>query len=478
MRTVELAVIAPINPTEMLAPALSVDRPPVYHRISAVHGPVVDLRGTPLPQLGHVVEVALDGRALMLVVVQHVSEEIVRTIALQTTEGLARGMGARDSGAPLSVPVGEPCLGRLLDVLGQPLDGGPPLLDAPRRPVIAAPPALVDTVPGDRILPTGVKVIDLLCPFVRGGKAGLFGGAGVGKTVLMMEFMHAVGSMHHGASVFAGVGERIREGHELWHEMRDAGVMERTVMVFGCMDETPGVRFHTGYTALTCAEALRDTGSGEVLFLMDNLFRFVQAGTEISGLLGRMPSSVGYQPTLLTEVASLEERILSTTRGAITAVQAVYVPADDMSDPSIAAIQGHLDSIVVLSREQAARGVYPAVDPLASSSRMMDARHVGERHHRVAGSVREHLARYKELEDIIAMLGIEELSPDDRRIVRRARRLQRYLTQPFYVVADHTGIPGASVPLDTTLADCERFLDGAYDALTEDACYMQGAMPT
>ncbi|HYA76687.1 MAG TPA: F0F1 ATP synthase subunit beta [Burkholderiaceae bacterium] len=448
------------------------------HRVSAVHGPVVDVLGAPLPQLGNVLTVELDDEQVMLVVVQHVSEDTVRTIALQTTEGMARGMRARDSGAPLSVPVGEQCLGRLLDVLGQPLDKGAPLKDGQRRPVICAPPPLTDTVPGSRILATGVKVIDLLCPFVRGGKTGLFGGAGVGKTVLMMEFMHAVSSMYHGASVFAGVGERIREGHELWREMSEAGVMPRTVMVFGQMDETPGVRYYTGFTALTYAEALRDSGRGEVLFLMDNLFRFVQAGTEISGLLGRMPSSVGYQPTLVTEVASLQERILSTAHGAITAVQAVYVPADDMSDPSISAIQAHLDASVVLSRAQAARGIYPAVDPLASSSRMMDVRMVGERHHRIAGAVREHLARYKELEDIIAMLGVEELSAEDRRIVGRARRLQRYLTQPFFVTADHTGIPGTSVPLEVTLSDCERFLGGAYDATTEETCYMRGAMPS
>lgn len=438
---------------------------------------MVDVCGTPLPQLGHVLTIARDQREVMLVVVQHLSQDTVRAIALQTSDGLARGMAVHDSGAPLTVPAGEVCLGRLIDVLGEPLDGGAPLSRAECHPVIAPPPLLIDTVPGKHILPTGVKVIDLLCPFVRGGKTGLFGGAGVGKTVLMMEFMHAVSSMYQGASVFAGVGERIREGHELWHEMREAGVMDRSVMVFGQMDETPGVRFYTGFTALTCAEALRNAGHGEVLFLMDNLFRFVQAGTEISGLLGRMPSSVGYQPTLLTEIASLEERILSTSQGAITAVQAVYVPADDMSDPSIAAIQAHLDAVVVLSRDQAARGIYPAVDPLASNSRMMDVRLVGERHYRVASSVREHLARYKELEDIIAMLGIEELSPDDRRIVMRARRLQRYLTQPFFVVADHTGMAGESVPLETVLADCERFLNGAYDKLTEDACYMKGAMP-
>lgn len=447
------------------------------HWVAAVHGPVVAVRGRPLPQLGHVLTVPLDGRQVTLVVEQHVSECVVRTIALESTEGLARGLPAHDTGAPLTVPAGEACLGRLLDVQGRPLDGGPPLDPALHRPVMAPPPRLSDTLPGQQILPTGIKVIDLLCPFVRGGKTGLFGGAGVGKTVLMMEFMHAVSTLYRGASVFAGVGERIREGHEMWHEMRDAGVMQRTVMVFGQMDETPGVRYHTGFTALACAEALRDAGHGEVLFLMDNLFRFVQAGSEISGLLGRMPSSVGYQPTLLTEVATLEERILSTRQGAITSVQAVYVPADDMSDPSMAAIQAHLDSIVVLSREQAARGIYPAVDPLASNSRMLDVHIVGERHHRVAGAVREHLARYKALEDIIAMLGLDELSPEDQRTVRRARRLQRYLTQPFQVVADHTGLPGVTVPLDILLADCERFLDGAYDGLTEDACYMQGAMP-
>ena len=451
--------------------------PGPLHHVVAVRGPVVDVRGSPLPRLGHVLHVRVDGTTLMLVAAQHVSEDTARTIALQSTEGLARGMPALDTRAPLTVPAGTATLGRLLDVLGRPLDGGPALDDAPRRPVTAPAPPLVETVPGSQLLATGIKVIDLLCPFVRGGKTGLFGGAGVGKTVLMMEFMSAVALLHRGASVFAGVGERIREGHEVWHEMREAGVMDRSVMVFGQMDETPGVRFHTGYAALACAEALRDEGTGEVLFLMDNLYRFVQAGMEISGLLGRMPSSVGYQPTLQTEVASLEERILSTRHGAITAVQAVYVPADDMADPSIAAIQSHLDAVVVLSREQAARGIYPAVDPLVSASRLMDARVLGERHHRVATAVRGHLARYHELEDIIAMLGAEELSPEDRRVVHRARRLQRYLTQPFKVVAGHTGTPGTSVPLATTLDDCERFLDGRYDALSEDACYMRGAMP-
>jgi F-type H+-transporting ATPase subunit beta len=364
----------------------------------------------------------------------------------------------------------------MLNVFGEPLDGGAALPANAFRNILAAPPALADTLPPTRILETGIKVIDLLSPFVRGGKTGLFGGAGVGKTVLMMEFMHAVSSGLQGVSVFAGVGERMREGHELWHEMRDAGVLPRAVLVYGQMDESPGVRFHVGYTALAYAEYLRDTLAAEVLFLMDNVFRFVQAGSEISGLLGRMPATVGYQPTLLTEVASLEERIVSTRTGSITSVQAVYVPADDMSDPAVATILGHLDSTVILSRQQAAKGIYPAVDPLKSGSRMMDRRILGDRHYKVARVVREHLARYRELEDIIAMLGIEELSVEDRRIVERARRLERYLTQPFSVVADHTGIAGVSVPLAQTLADCEGFLDGRFDALSESDCYMRGGM--
>ena len=447
-------------------------------RIRAVRGAVVDVQGQPLPELGHVLQTLVDAQPIELVVVQHLAPDMARSISLQPTDGLARGLPVSAARAALSAPTGEATLGRLINVMGTPLDGGPPLSQAPRRAVMVPPPALIDAAPDKQLLATGIKVIDLLCPFVRGGKTGLFGGAGVGKTVLMMEFMHAINAMYRGVSVFAGVGERIREGHELWHEMREAGVMDRAVMVFGQMDETPGVRFFTGFTALTCAEALRDDGHGEVLLLMDNLFRFVQAGTEISGMLGRMPSSVGYQPTLSSEVAQLQERIVSTSAGAITAVQAVYVPADDMSDPSVAAIQSHLDAVVVLSRDQAAQGIYPAVDPLASSSRMMDVRWVGHRHHQIATAVRSHLARYKELEDIIAMLGIDELSPQDRQIVQRARRLQRYLSQPFSVVKDHTGIAGESVPLEASLNDCERFLNGAYDHLREEDCYMRGAMPT
>ena len=315
-----------------------------------------------------------------------------------------------------------------------------------------------------------------MCPFEKGGKTGLFGGAGVGKTVLIMEFMHAVVHLHHGASVFAGVGERIREGHELWHEMRAAGVMPRTLMVFGQMDESPGVRFRVGLTAITYAEYLRDTLAEEVLLLMDNVFRFVQAGSEISGLLGRMPATVGYQPTLMSEVAELQDRIVSTRNGNITSVQAVYVPADDMTDPAVSTILAHLDTTVILSRAQAAKGIYPAVDPLQSGGRTMDRQLLGARHYDIAGAVREHLARYKELEDIIAMLGLEALSDEDRRVVRRARRLQRYLTQPFHVVAQHTGIDGISVPLERTLADCEAFIRGEYDDVPEEHCYMRGTM--
>jgi len=358
----------------------------------------------------------------------------------------------------------------------KPLDGGPPLPQNTLRNVLAKPSPLHETRGATDILATGIKVIDLLCPFVRGGKTGLFGGAGVGKTVLIMEFMHAMVALHRGVSVFAGVGERIREGHELWREMQSAGVMPHTVMVFGQMDESPGVRFRVGLTALTYAEYLRDTLGKEVLFLMDNAYRFAQAGSEISGLLGRMPATVGYQPTLMTEVAELEDRIVSTIRGSITSVQAVYVPADDMTDPAVSAILNHLDAAVILSRAQAAKGIYPAVDPLQSTSKLMDRQALGARHYGLAHGVREHLARYHELEDIITMLGIEELSEHDRKVVLRARKLQRYLTQPFHVVSEHTGIAGTSVGLAETLDDCEAFLRGDYDDVPEDRCYMRAGM--
>jgi F-type H+-transporting ATPase subunit beta len=381
-----------------------------------------------------------------------------------------------DTGASLHVPVVPECLSRLLNIFGEPLDGGLPLPQRAFRDILARPPLLHETRPATEVLETGIKAIDLLCPFIRGGKTGLFGGAGVGKTVLVMEFMRAIVKLHRGVSVFAGIGERIREGHELWKEMEGAGVMPHTLMVFGQMDESPGVRFRVGMTAIAYAEYLRDTLGKEVLFVMDNAYRFVQAGSEISGLLGRMPATVGYQPTLMTEVAELEDRLVSTVRGSITSVQAVYVPADDMTDPAVGAILGHLDTSVVLSRAQAGKGIYPAVDPLQSTSKMMDRQVLGAQHYAVAEGVREHLARYRELEDIITMLGIEELSEQDRRTVLRARKLQRYLTQPFHVVSEHTGIPGASVPLAVALDDCEAFMRGDHDDVPEDRCYMRGGM--
>jgi len=444
--------------------------------IEEVRGPVVDILCDRLPPL-HRALVAADGsERYTFEVYGDLDERRVRAIALHRTSGLKRGMPVYDSGAALSVPVDPSCLGRLLDLFGEPLDGGEPLPADAVRPIIAAPAPLAETQSAQGVLETGIKVIDLLCPFVTGGKTGLFGGAGVGKTVLITEFMHSIVQLHQGVSVFAGVGERIREGHELWHDMREAGVMPQTVMVFGQMDESPGVRFRVGLTALTYAEYLRDELGKEVLLLIDNVFRFVQAGSEISGLLGRMPATVGYQPTLITETAELEERIASTKAGNITSVQAVYVPADDMTDPAVSAIFAHLDTMVVLSRSQASKGIYPAVDPLASSSKLMDRRFLGERHYTVAQAVREHLARYKELEDIIAMLGLEALSREDRKIVGRARRLQRYLSQPFYVVSQHTGIEGVSVPLESTLADCEAFLRGEHDDTSEEDCYMRGTM--
>jgi F-type H+-transporting ATPase subunit beta len=444
--------------------------------IEEVHGPVVDIRCDALPSMHRALYAQHDGEHYTFEVYRDLDEHRVRAIALHRNTGLQRGMPVFDSGDVLSVPVSRQCLGRLLNVFGEPLDDGEPLAADAMRPIVAPPPSLADTKAAEGVLATGIKVIDLLCPFVRGGKTGLFGGAGVGKTVLITEFMHAIVQLYQGVSVFAGVGERIREGHELWHDMREAGVMPHTAMVFGQMDESPGVRFRVGLTALTYAEYLRDVMNKEVLLLVDNVFRFVQAGSEISGLLGRMPATVGYQPTLISEVAEFEERIVSTRAGGITSVQAVYVPADDMTDPAVSAIFAHLDTMVVLSRNQAAKGIYPAVDPLASSSKLMDPHFLGQHHYRIAEQVREHLARYRELEDIIAMLGMEALSQADRTIVHRARRLQRYLTQPFFVVASHTGIAGASVPLERTLKDCEDFLAGRYDDLPESACYMRGAM--
>ncbi|WP_426416497.1 F0F1 ATP synthase subunit beta [Aestuariirhabdus sp. LZHN29] len=444
--------------------------------VTEVHGPVVVVRCEPLPPVGRALRCALAGEHCILEVHQHIDSDRVRAIALHDTAGLARGVEVYDQLAELQVPVSKACLGRVLNLFGEPLDGLAPVAAERWRSVHGRPAELDSEGQAGQMLESGIKVIDLLCPFVRGGKTGLFGGAGVGKTVLVMEFMRAIAQIHKGVSVFAGIGERIREAHELWHELDDTGMRDRTLMVFGQMDESPGVRFRIGLTGITYAEYLRDQLATEVLFVVDNVFRFVQAGSEISSLLGRMPATMGYQPTLSSEVSELEDRIFSTPKGAITSVQAVYVPADDMSDPAVSTILSHLDSSVILSRHQASRGIYPAVDPLLSSSRMLDRHLLGERHYLVAEAVREHLARYKELEDIITMLGIEELSAQDRRIVLRARRIQKYLTQPLWVTASHTGIAGQSVPLVETIRDCDALLCGRYDDRDESDCYMRGTM--
>jgi F-type H+-transporting ATPase subunit beta len=444
--------------------------------ITEVHGPVTVIACEALPPLRQALSANLNHETYLFEVHQHLDERHVRAITLHRSTGLHRGMPVFDTGAPLHVPVSSACLGRLLNIFGEPLDGGDALPPGDFRNIHTRPLPLQEAVGAGEVLQTGIKVIDLLCPFIKGGKTGLFGGAGVGKTVLIMEFMHAVATMHKGVSVFAGVGERIREGHELWQEVRQAGVLPQTLMVFGQMDESPGVRFRVGLSALSYAEYLRDTMQKEVLFVMDNVFRFVQAGSEVSSLLGRMPATVGYQPTLTTEVAEMQDRILSTRQGAITSVQAVYVPADDMTDPAVSAILSHLDTTVILSRNQASKGIYPAVDPLQSSSRLMDRHTLGQHHYSIAEGVREHLARYQELEDIITMLGVEELSAKDRKIVMRARKLQRYLTQPFWITAAHSGREGVSVQLKDTLDDCNAFLSGRYDEVPEENCYMLGTM--
>lgn len=460
---------------QQMVQAIEVSSDPIGF-IEEIHGPVMDVVCDRLPPLHQALFCTCDRQYYLFEVYRHLDAKRIRAIALHSTGGLKRGITVYDSGGPLRIPVTLDCLGRMVDMFGMPLDGQPPLRTTEMRNIIAPPAPLADTVPATGILESGIKVIDLLCPFIKGGKTGLFGGAGVGKTVLIMEFMHAIVSLHQGVSVFAGVGERIREGHELWHDMQEAGVMPQTLMLFGQMDASPGVRFRAGLSALTYAEYLRDTTHKEVLLLMDNIFRFVQAGSEISGLLGRMPATVGYQPTLMNEVAALQERIISTRKGNVTAVEAVYVPADDMTDPAVSTILSHLDTTVILSRSQAAKGIYPTVDPLQSSSKMMDRLFLGDRHYDVAERVREHLARYQELEDMIAMLGMEALSEKDQRIVMRARKLQRYLTQPFHVMRSHSGIAGVSVKLEQTLTDCEAFLRGDYDEIPEAQCYMRGAM--
>ncbi len=448
--------------------------------VMSVRGAVVELHfeGTTVPAINTAVTVAWDRpEILMLEVHSHIDQQTVRAIALQPTAGLARGTVVHATGAPISVPVGDAVLGRLLDVVGAVRDGGPALPgDTPRRSIHHAPPALSDQTATASVFETGIKVIDLLTPLALGGKAAMFGGAGVGKTVLVMELIHAMVEKYQGISVFAGVGERSREGHELLTDMQKSGVLGRTVLVYGQMNEPPGARWRVPLTALTIAEYFRDQKHQNVLLLMDNVFRFVQAGSELSSLLGRLPSRVGYQPTLATEVALLQERIASVAGAAVTAIQAVYVPADDFTDPAVTAISSHIDSIIMLSRELAAEGFYPAIDPLASSSVLLDPLVLGEDHYRIAQRVRETLARFRELEDIIALLGVEELGAPDRLVVKRARRLQRFLSQPFTVTESFTGMPGRSVTRAETLDGCRAILDGEADDWAESSLYMVGTL--
>ncbi|MFP3895225.1 MAG: F0F1 ATP synthase subunit beta [Anaerolineales bacterium] len=411
---------------------------------------------------------------LVLEVQEHVDPETVRCIAMSATAGLSRGMRVRDTGTPIQVPVGEETLGHLFDVLGRPLDGDGFVEELEYRPIHRQAPPLREQELSEEILVTGIKAIDLLTPFGRGSKIGMFGGAGVGKTVLVIELIHHGTRTEEGVAVFAGVGERTREGHELWETMRESGTLEDTVLLFGQMNEPPGARLRVPLTALTMAQYFRDDTERDVLLFIDNVYRYVQAGMEVSALLGRVPSAVGYQPTLATEMAQLQERISTTVRGAITSIQAIYVPADDITDPGVVAAFSHLDAVTVLTRRLASQGLYPAVDPLESSSKMLEPRFVGQQHVRIANEVKATLSRYEDLQDIISILGVEELSEEDRLVVRRARRLQRFLTQPFFSTERFTGVPGKYVPLEETLRGFEEILDGQHDDLPEQAFYMVG----
>ena len=449
--------------------------------ISQVIGTVVDVEFTDgLPAIRDALLVRDpergEGSVMTLEVAQHIGLNRVRCIAMASTDGLSRGDEVTSTGAPISVPVGESVLGRMFDVVGRPIDNGGSVQSEDRWPIHRAPPAFHEQTTKVEVFETGIKVIDLLVPFIKGGKVGLFGGAGVGKTVIITELIHNMVGRYRGVSLFCGIGERCREAEELHREMRDAGVLDQAVLVFGQMDEPPGARFRVGHAALTIAEYFRDTARRDVLLLIDNIFRFVQAGAEVSGLMGRLPSRVGYQPTLGSELAELEERICSTANGAMTSVQAVYVPADDFTDPAAAHTFAHLSAVLALSRQRASQGLYPAVDPLGSDSKLLTPAVVGERHYHIAQAVRRTLAEYEELKDIIAMLGLEELSSGDRATVYRARRLERYLTQPFFTTEHFTGRAGVSVPLAQTLDDCERLLNDERADWPEQALYLIGGL--
>lgn len=447
-------------------------------KVAQVIGTVVDVEFPPdqLPNLFDALDLDNGGENLVLEVQQHIGNNWVRCLALGSTDGLARGVNVNDTGQKVTVPVGNETLGRLFDVTGTPLDNLGPVEAGTSLPIHRDPPTFDDQNPSIEILETGIKVFDLMTPFMKGGKIGAFGGAGVGKTVIIQELIRNIGAVHKGVSVFAGVGERSREGNDLWHEMQDSGVLPSTVLVFGQMNETPGVRARIGLTGLTMAEYFRDVEQQDVLLFVDNIYRYILAGMEVSALLGRMPSAVGYQPTLGTEMGALQERITSTKSGSITSLQAIYVPADDYTDPGIVTTFGHLDGVISLERALSAQGLYPAVDPLASYSRILEPRIVGDEHYRLARGVQLVLQRYKDLQDIIAILGIEELSDEDKLTVFRARKIQRFLTQPFFVAEGFTNQPGKYVPVRDTVRGFAEILDGKHDDLPEQAFYMVGTI--
>ena len=439
-------------------------------KITQIIGAVLDIKFTEgnLPEINDAIKVPTkDGKELVVEVSQHLGDDIVRCIAMGSTDGLVRGMDAIATGAPISVPVGENTLGRMFNVLGNPIDEIDPPTGVETWPIHRKAPAFEEQATSQEMLETGIKVVDLLCPYQKGGKIGLFGGAGVGKTVLIQELIHNIATEHGGYSVFTGVGERTREGNDLYYEMKESGVIDKTTMVFGQMNEPPGARMRVALTGLTMAEYFRDKGGKDVLLFIDNIFRFTQAGSEVSALLGRIPSAVGYQPTLQTEMGALQERITSTKNGSITSVQAVYVPADDLTDPAPATTFAHLDATTVLERSIAELGIYPAVDPLASTSRILDPRIIGQEHFEVARGVQEILQKYKELQDIIAILGMDELSEDDKLVVNRARKVQRFLSQPFFVAGQFTGLEGKYVPIAETVRGFKEILEGKHDDVPE-----------
>ncbi len=446
--------------------------------IRRVIGPVVDVQfpSGRMPDIYNAIEVTLEDRKIVMEVVQHIGDNSVRCVSLFSTDGLSRGCTAVDTGAPIKMPVGEATLGRMFNVVGEPIDGKGPVNAEEYMPIHREAPAFTDIAPSTEMLETGIKVVDLLAPYSKGGKIGLFGGAGVGKTVLIMELIRNVAYEHGGYSVFAGVGERSREGNDLWHEMSESGVINKTALVFGQMNEPPGARLRVPLSGLTIAENFRDESGQDVLLFIDNIFRFTQAGSEVSALLGRMPSAVGYQPTLATEMGSLQERITSTRNGSVTSVQAIYVPADDLTDPAPATAFAHLDATTVLSRSISELGIYPAVDPLESTSRILEPNILGREHYETARAVQAVLQKYKELQDIIAVLGMDELSVEDKATVNRARRIQRFLSQPFHVAENFTGVKGAYVKLEDTIRGFQAILGGDCDDLPEQAFLMCGTI--